>query len=70
MFEDLITTRKVYRTWIPDVNCPRCFSKNIKVTFGMFKSSIEYIECIKCLDCNKSWKIVYDEDLNIIRTEV
>ena len=45
--------------------CPICKSTNVTPIWGIFVSSHEYVQIMKCIVCNSKWIILYDEDLNI-----
>lgn len=74
MFDDLISRKKEIETkvreYVSDESCPACESTNIQSSFGVFTSPTRYVQYMVCLDCNTTWKVTYDQDLNIIDTEI
>jgi len=45
--------------------CPICKSTDVAPTWGVFISSHEYVQTMKCVVCSSRWVILYDEDLNV-----
>jgi formate dehydrogenase maturation protein FdhE len=74
MFDDLISRKKEIeakvKSYMNDEACPVCGSDRIEATFGVFVSPVRYVQNMICLDCSAKWKIVYDQNLNIIETEI
>lgn len=72
MFDDLIYS-KGGNTYIDystaDIKCPSCGSEYVESSCGVFVSANRYVQCIFCMDCGFKWKVVYDQDLNVVDVE-
>lgn len=69
MFEDIIrniNSKKENKIEDAAEVCPVCKSTDVVPICGVFVSSHEYVQTMKCVVCNSKWTILYDEDLNII----
>lgn len=45
--------------------CPVCKATDVAPIWGVFISSHEYVQTMKCIVCDSKWVILYDEDLNV-----
>jgi len=68
MFEDIIgNTHSNSNGWFENAAemCPVCKAADVIPVWGVFVSSHEYVQTMKCVACSSKWSILYDEDLNI-----
>jgi len=68
MFEDIIgksSSKKRNELENAAEVCPVCKATDVMPMWGVFISSHEYVQTMKCGVCNSKWVILYDEDLNI-----
>ena len=68
MFEDIIgNTYSEKKNKIESAAevCPVCKATDVVPIWGMFISSHEYVQTVKCIVCSSEWSILYDEDLNV-----
>ncbi len=74
MFDDIVIRKREIeakiKDYLTDEICPVCASADIEPTFGMFISSTKYIQHMVCIVCGTKWEITYDQNLNIINTEI
>jgi len=66
MFEDIIGTTSSNNNKLENAAevCPICKSTDVVPIWGVFISSHEYVQTMKCTVCDSKWVILYDEDLN------
>jgi len=50
--------------------CPICKATDVAPIWGVFISSHEYVQTMKCIVCSSKWVILYDEYLNIIDVNI
>ena len=67
MFEDILGSEETPVMQTLEVGaCPYCGSATIEEGTGVFSSQRLYVQDMGCQSCGETWKVHYNEDLEII----
>jgi len=67
MFNDIINIYKIdLDDYISDPRCPKCNEKNLIKKSGTLIGGKKFVQKIVCSACNYSFRVIYDEKLDII----
>jgi transposase-like protein len=71
MFEDILgsETQTIEVRTVDVGACPYCGSATIEEDCGIFASKKIYIQTMACQSCSSTWKIHYNEDLEVVHIE-